>query len=129
MSFNFYARDKRDLCTIITVLVSSEFNHILPLPVSFILLCFYIVTWHPFISAWRATFRISCKSVPVMMNSLNFCLSGNVLNVLVSPLFLKDNFPGVVFFVVFFLALCIYHPSLSAWNVSPEKLADRFLWG
>ena len=49
----------------------------------------------------------------VVMNSLRFCLSGNVLNVLVSPLFLKDNFSGMVFFVVFFLALCIYHPTFS----------------
>ena len=54
------------------------------------------------------------------MNFLSFCLSGNVL---VSPLFLKDNFPGMVFFVVFLLALFVYHPTLS-W---PEMFLQRNL--
>lgn len=48
------------------------------LPMSLIFSCFLIISYHPFILAWRTPFSISYKLGLVIIDSLSSCLSGKV---------------------------------------------------
>ena len=50
---------------------------------------------YPFITAWRSHFSICYSASLLVMNTLSFCLFGNVS---ISPSFLKDNFTGYTIF-------------------------------
>lgn len=64
-----------------------------------------------FISSWRNPFSISCRTSLMVINSLNFYLSGNIL---ISASFLKTvlpdtEFSGFWFCFCFLSALSVYH--------------------
>ena len=77
--------------------------------------------------AQRSSFSICCKTGLVVLNSLNFCLSGNLL---ISPSNLKESHAGQSilgcrFFP--FIILNISCHSLLACRVSVEKSADNLM--
>ena len=77
--------------------------------------------------AQRSSFSICCKAGLVVLNSLNFCLSGKLL---ISPSNLKESLAGQSilgcrFFP--FIALNISCHSLLACRVSVEKSADSLM--
>ena len=78
-------------------------------------------------SAQRSSFSIFCKAGLVLLNSLNFCLSGKLL---ISPSNLKESLVGQSslgcrFFP--FITLNISCHSLLACRVSVEKSADSLM--
>ena len=80
----------------------------------YIFVCFLVTNYHPFVSAQRTSFSISCKASLVVMNSLSFCLSGSLY---LSLILLRTVLPDIVFLVSWgffffsFPALWIYHPT------------------
>lgn len=91
-----------------------------------ICMCFHVINFCLLNSAWRSVI-ISCKAGLVVINSLNFCLFGQVF---ISLLCLKDNMPGEVFLAgsFFFQHLNICNPLLSCSARSLiKKLTDSIM--
>lgn len=91
-----------------------------------ICMCFHVINFCLLNSAWRSVI-ISCKAGLVVINSLNFCLFGQVF---ISLLCLKDNMPGEVFLAgsFFFQHLNICNPLLSCSARSLIKNSLIALW-
>ena len=77
----------------------------------------------PFISAYRTPFSFSFGANLIVINSLRFCLPGNVF---VSPLFLKDNFARcrILGWQLFFLSALWVFQFIAFW---PPKFLKRNL--
>lgn len=57
-------------------------------------MCFPTTNYHPFVSAWRTSFVISCKASLVVINSFIFCLSRKLhLYSILKDMFLVVIFP------------------------------------
>ena len=93
--------------------------------------CFGFIFWRSFPSlvfpAQKSSFSICCKVGLVVLNSLNFCLSGKLL---ISPSNLKESLAGQSILgcrFVPFITLNISCHSLLACRVSVEKSADSLV--
>ena len=111
-----------DLKTKITILLAFIIALVLIFTEVFISSCYCPVSFY---FTCRTSFSISCRADLVVINSLNFCLSGNVL---ISPAFLKDGFARyrILGWQLFsFSTLNISGHCLLDSKVSDEKLADN----
>lgn len=81
---------------------------------------------------WRHLFSISCKAYPVMMNSLSFCLFGNVF---ISLSFLMNSFAGSILgwiFILFqnfeYIISLLPGPQDLCWEVSWYPYGDYLIY-
>ena len=99
-----------------------------PITIFLIVLGLFLQVFHFFcVTGYVSPFSICCKAVLVVLNSLNFCLSGKLL---ISPSTLKENLAGqnildCRFFP--FIILNISCHSFLACRVSIEKSADSLM--
>lgn len=98
LSSNLHTGVINGLLTNITILEYSEFNCIFTFTSEFYtfvfflchtFICFHVIYYHPFISAWRTPSNISYKTSLVVMKSFSFCLFEKCF---FSTLILKGNF-------------------------------------
>ena len=62
----------------VTILEYSEFDYIFTLAIcwKYMVICFHVTNYHPFISAWLTTFSISCKAGLAVISGLPWWLRG-----------------------------------------------------
>ena len=100
-----------------------------PITVLVIVFGLFFCRSFPFLvfSDQRSSFSVCCKASLVVLNSLNFCLSGKLL---ISPSNLKENLAGQSILGCRFFSFITLNTSchsLLACRVSVEKSADRLM--
>lgn len=118
-SFNFYTGDQSDSANTFTILRAfciclHIYLHQWMLHFHIFSCCFLVCINFNL----KNSFSVSCKVNIVMMNSLNFCFSGNIL--FIFPSFLKGNFAQHSIIV------CLFFPS-ALWIYSTPLWLARFL--
>lgn len=102
----YHIRKKCELQVQSTIILASIFTYIVTFTnVLYFSLQLWVTVWYPCISAWRTPFSISCREGLLLINSLSFCLAGNIL---ISPSFLKDSLADVEFLVDSFLCFLFF---------------------